>query len=624
MSFVAPSMLVATLLALSPMVRASELRTPPPPEGERAALERAQGLLSDGKFAEAEAALAGTQSTAARVQLAKALAWQGRPVESAALLRKVAAATGQAVDPHSSTWWVILAAEWKAPPAALAHHARGFWLSQLDRCAEARVELEAALELAPALADARYHLGYCLGQLGDRVGFEREIRAALAGYAPGERILRASAEYSLGNWLTTQGPEHAREALRLLEAAAGLEGVGRSPGVLLALGQAQAAMGELRASQATNAEIVERLERGEEPGFPANIASELRWSLYTWGCRRRPPGSQSGRPPECVTAAVRDRNRVGYDALNAGKVMEAEEPLRAAANAEPSYGMAWAWLGGALLRQGRASDAVPALEKAVANQGFLDAQGRADDLLNLAHALAKGRDAEERVEALSGEAARILDEEAARPNQEGSRRATLNLAIGRAFMLAGNGRCAAQRFEWVAKQADAPAQHQNLATEMLSSVKPLGDAGSARCFEYELYRPTTMKAEAARYLKEHPPEKVGDQSHRSFHPPERYRSRVRFTGQIRDLQPKRVALVNALYRPWELTRQIPDRPGGKALREVQVEEAGSLRWVPIQEALIEPIKSELGQGGGMDLYVMLLGDLDGAPTFIAGEFRATK
>jgi hypothetical protein len=155
--------------------------------------------------------------------------------------------------------------------------------------------------------------------------------------------------------------------------------------------------------------------------------------------------------------------------------------------------------------------------------------------------------------------------------------------------------------------------------------RPPDTQGDRRCFEYELYRNTTMKAQAARYLSEHPQKKVGNQTvERNYHPPERYQSRVRFTGKLRPLSPKREEWVNGLYGPWELTRQIPSLPGGKAQREIEVEEAGSLRWVPIQEGLVEALQAERGGGGMIDLFVMFLGDLEGDPTFIAGEFRAVQ
>jgi hypothetical protein len=225
---------------------------------------------------------------------------------------------------------------------------------------------------------------------------------------------------------------------------------------------------------------------------------------------------------------------------------------------------------------------------------------------------------------VSGEAARLLDSEVAKGKVDAATRASLDFGIGRAFMLAGNGPCAAQRFRWVAKSAEAPEQLKRLAQDMLAD-RPSDSQGGGRCFEYELYRPTTMKAQAARYLSEHPPKKVGNQIvERNYHPPERYQSRVRFTGRLRPLSPERETWVNGLYGPWELTRQIPSQPGGKALREIEVEEAGSLRWVPIQDGLVEALKAERGGGGMIDLFVMFLGDLDGDPTFIAGGFRAIK
>jgi tetratricopeptide (TPR) repeat protein len=615
-------LVLAGLLFLSSAALAGELGAPGPPRSELKAVERAQTLLGEGRPREAEAALAGTTSLAAQLERGQALAWQGKPAEAAELLRKVANATGQQLDPHATIGWVFLAAGWKASPEALAHHARGLWLAQRDRCQEARTELEEALRLAPELADARSHLGYCLEKLGDQQGFERELRAAIAGYTPGDRVLRASAEYSLGNWLAHSGPLHAQEAIALLRSAVSPEGLGRLPGVLLALGQAETANGEVSASQATFAELLERLERGEGPQFPATISSSLAWKLYTSGCRRRPADAPPGQPPACASEAAQEQLRKGYEAMNSGEVAGAEAPLREATRLEPTLGAAWAGLGASYLSQKRPLEAVPAYENAVANRGYRDARGWAEDHLGLAQALIQSGGKGPEAWRASGEAARILEAETSRRESSVVRRADLEVAIGRAFMLAGNPRCAAQRFEWVERRADAPEQLRKFAREMLTLVRPPGAPGDGHCFEYELYRPTTLQAEAARYLKKHPRGNLGNPTAvQTSHPPERYQSRVRFTGRFRPLSPERVKQVNDFYRGWELTHRIPDLPGGAARQEVEVEEAGSLRWVPIQEAMVAPLKAERGEGGLIDLFVMLLGDLDGDPIFIAGGFH---
>jgi tetratricopeptide (TPR) repeat protein len=148
------------------------------------------------------------------------IAHQGRYAEAATIVRSVAKELGMTVELQDPDGWILL--------AALAAHARGFQLSHQGRCEEAKVALEEALRIAPGLADARYHLGFCLMKLGDRKGAERELRSAIAGYARTERVLQASAQYSLGNLLWELGAGPAREAVALLERAMAPEGQGTS------------------------------------------------------------------------------------------------------------------------------------------------------------------------------------------------------------------------------------------------------------------------------------------------------------------------------------------------------------------------------------------------------------
>jgi tetratricopeptide (TPR) repeat protein len=465
-------------------------------------------------------------------------------------------------------------------------------------------------------------LGYCLERLGDQAGGEREVRAALAGYVPGERILRASAEYSLGNWLAHRGPEHAQEALALVESASKPEGVGRMPGVLLALGQAQGAAGQTSTSRATFAELVERLDRGEEPRFPAGIAAELRWVLYGSGCRRRPAGAATGTPPACASAGALADLRTGAEAVQHGRSAEAVEPLRRATRAEPALGVAWTWLGRALI-QDRPTEAVAAFEKATAIQGYQDGRGRAGDLLALAMARSRVDPRPGEAHRLAGDAARLLDDELARPGLEATAKLELNFGLGQAFMVAGNGPCAARRLSWVIEDANTPGALKARAQELLTEASraPLHPTG---CFEFELYRPTTLSGVWTRYLEEHSRELKGVPADMNFHPPERYQARVRFTGKVRALSQDQVKVVAGFCTPWPMTRSLPSKPDSSALQEIEVQEDEKSQWLPIQEGLVKPLQAERGGGGPIDLYVIFLGDIRGAPVFLTGEFRVVE
>jgi len=576
----------------------------------------AQELLDRGEFAEAEAELRRMGSAAPTRILATSVARQGRYQEAAKLLAAELAESGKTPDPREGDSWWIIAARWAAPPEALSHHARGLWHVKVGQFAEGKAEFEAALKMAPGLADAHYHLGYALEELGDEAAAEREYRAAIAGYAPSERVLKGSAEYNLGNLLWRAHPPRAQEAVRLLRSALAPEAQGRQPGILIALGSALGATGDEAGSRAALAEAVEAAGRGAY--LPSKIADQVRSDLFGQGCRPRPAGAAPGQPPRCAPAAAVNRFRVAQEAGREGRFEASAAACREALALDPDYGAALFSLGQALVRLERWKEAEAPLRKALASTELAGSEFFASNKMALALALVNA-DAKD-------PGAVLLAEEASAISREPAQRAWFDLLVGRAFAQVGNRACALWRLERAAAADGTPEQGRLRAEELIAEVKRTLPAEKARpdCFEYELYRPTSLAGEAKRYRKEHPYEAPNPPSRESseFHPFEKYRVRVRVTGAIRPV-PSAVALF------FERTAKARAKDGGIVARmaemfrrEVEVEEVGARWWLPIQETLAPSLQEELPQGGEADLYVLLMGAVNKDVVLVVNEFRA--
>lgn len=609
---------IAAALSLSPGLTLARVNVPQAPADELERVEKAKALAGEGKHVEAEQVLAGTSSPAARWSRAVMLAGQGRYAEAATAMRAVAGELGGKLEPRDPDGWILLAAAWKAPPAALAAHARGFHLSQHERCAEAKEALEEALRLAPQLADARYHLGYCLGELGDDAGAERELRAAIAGYARSERFLQASAQYTLGNVLGRRGPATIRESVSLFQQAMAPEGQGRNPAVLASLGSACYAMKDLACARSSLAEAVERLERGEQQGFPLEMAKQLRNGLWQEGCARRPARAADGTPPRCAGPAAAEKVSLSSRALADGKPAEAETAARAATALEPGFGAAWLLLGRSLIELERFGEAEAALRKAREHSDWLDATQAAGATSLLAHALVKRGSA-------TGEAVRLAAEAAAASVKPGdpTSRVWFQMLIGRAFAAAGNRPCALVRLRDAVSVTGAPEELASRANTALKEVEA-SPGPNRECFEYQLYLPTTLAAVWRAYRAAHPFEQVsGPSDHYELHPAERYRARIRFTGARRPVS-------------GPLARMLAEFAGGPAgfgwtwkelgqkyRQEAEVAESGQKRWIAIPDGLAEALARELPEGGEADAYVSFFGALNDVPLFFLGEFDAS-
>ena len=57
-------------------------------------------------------------------------------------------------------------------------------------------------------------------------------------------------------------------------------------------------------------------------------------------------------------------------------------------------------------------------------------------------------------------------------------------------------------------------------------------------------------------------------------------------------------------------------------RAVLVEDEGVSRWLLLQDALVRPWRDEIGHGTGVELRVMLMGEMEGQPMIAVNAFSA--
>jgi tetratricopeptide (TPR) repeat protein len=592
--------LATLLLAAAPATHADD-DSPP-----GALAQSVVRLMDDGRFADAEALLRSLGDRAPRMLRARCAAGQGRYAEAAKLLEAEAATRGARPDPRSDEGWWLAAARWKAPPEALAHHARGFWLVNQGRFSEARSELEEALRLAPGLADARYHLGYALSQLDETDAAEREYRAAIAGYGPGERVLLASAQYGLGALLARSGPYRAPEAIALLLKAMAPDGHGRLAGILYQYAQALRASGNVKGARAALAEALEA-----DGQLPDEVAEDVGWDFFTEGCRPRPRGAAPGVPPACAPEPASKSAETARETQEAHQPEAAAAKWRAALRADPGYALAHLGLGMALADQQKWTEAEPAFRAALAMPRMRSLKATAAIQRMLGFTLVKR--AVRSTEALL----LLLDSEAVA--RDDSERAWFALQQGQAFALAGLPACARLRLRSVHELPAAPEPIRAAARQALANIEATTGPTRDDCFDYERYRPTTLGQETARYRREHPPERESGVQHRTFHPPERYRVHVEVDGGPTPLPEGPLSTAGGMFKAFGETSALAEKPGGAVREQVVVQEGKTRFTLPVTADAASALRARLPKGGSADLFVMLLGAIDGQVLLVVLE-----
>ncbi len=98
----------------------------------------------------------------------------------------------------------------------------------------------------------------------------------------------------------------------------------------------------------------------------------------------------------------------------------------------------------------------------------------------------------------------------------------------------------------------------------------------------------------------------------------KYQAVAVFTGKTRPISPNTKALMSY----WATA--LPESSGHMALFTVEAEmtQDDSTYWMPIQDILLEPLKSEVPAGASVQLYLLLIGATKVGPVFVINEFAA--
>ncbi len=267
------------------------------------------------------------------------------------------------------------AVRWQ-PPQASAFHFLGRCLVALDRPAEAKPELERALELArrtgredSQLRNIHYQLGLALRQLG-------QAESAAVHFAEAERLTARLAEgdrESLDRYLRDAAGPPPALGVPMLDTSA-FSGLGAEERALLrgrvrtAITRASFNLGVLQAQAGRFAQAAAEFERAAaiEPAFP-----QLSYSLGVSWFNAQQPRKAVEPLSRALAATPDDQNLRRMLALAS---LESDEPARAAElladdpgrARDPSLQYAYAL---ALVRSGRVAEAEPVFQRLIAEHG---------------------------------------------------------------------------------------------------------------------------------------------------------------------------------------------------------------------------------------------------------------
>ncbi|HEV2608470.1 MAG TPA: hypothetical protein VGT79_10870 [Xanthomonadaceae bacterium] len=93
-----------------------------------------------------------------------------------------------------------------------------------------------------------------------------------------------------------------------------------------------------------------------------------------------------------------------------------------------------------------------------------------------------------------------------------------------------------------------------------------------------------------------------------------------FTGNVRPLQ----AVTRTLIQKWATAARAGKKTAEMYTSEIEVTQDGTNYWLPIQQALVEPLRHEVKAGTSAHFYVLLVGAHKGVRVFVVNEFNAPK
>ena len=135
-------------------------------------------------------------------------------------------------------------------------------------------------------------------------------------------------------------------------------------------------------------------------------------------------------------------------------------------------------------------------------------------------------------------------------------------------------------------------------------------AAAAQPFDYDAYHPAAL-AQIVSALPPHPADWLAEGE-------TRFRTPVTFTGSFRPVaKPRRDFIAS-----WAKTMGHPADTATVFEQEVEVEQAQTRYWMPIQQVLVEQLQTEVPAGAAVELYVLLMGTQGDQPVFAVSEFDA--
>jgi hypothetical protein len=152
----------------------------------------------------------------------------------------------------------------------------------------------------------------------------------------------------------------------------------------------------------------------------------------------------------------------------------------------------------------------------------------------------------------------------------------------------------------------------SLRTSMTVTLALIVSFSGLSAFDYQAYRP----AKLGDIIKEQAPTKTSDWNivGADF----RYRVSPSYSGQFRKIDPGSLRLIGMWVKAVGADPKIAEI----FTHEVKVADADASYWLPIQKALIEPLKSEAKAGQKVDLYVTWIGSTKVDFIFLVNEFDA--
>ena len=129
-------------------------------------------------------------------------------------------------------------------------------------------------------------------------------------------------------------------------------------------------------------------------------------------------------------------------------------------------------------------------------------------------------------------------------------------------------------------------------------------------FDYDAYHPAAL-AQIVSALPPHPADWLAEGE-------TRFRTEVTLTGSFRPVAKTRQDYIAS----WAKAMGHPAETASVFNQEVEIEQAKTRYWMPIQQVLVEQLQTEVPAGAPVELYVLLMGTQADQPVFAVSEFDA--